>query len=94
MGRSLLVAASRSSESFSTLGNPRLELCGCSEHGESKVEFLALMSAFALIPARCFNLQNAMLGFHCAQLECFPRHDTAEIAEFACGFQCSDQRVY
>lgn len=35
-----------------------------------------------------------MLGFRCAQLELFPRHRTAEIAEFACGFQCSDQSVF
>lgn len=42
----------------------------------------------------CFNLQNALLGFRCAQLEFLPRHHSAEIAEFACGFQCSNQSVF
>lgn len=52
MGWSLLVAAHRSSESSSILGNPRPELCGCSgAWWKQSLEFSALMSAFALIPA-------------------------------------------
>ena len=51
MGQSLLVAACRSSESFSILGNPRPESCGClGVWWKQSLGFLALMSAFALVP--------------------------------------------
>ena len=95
MGQSLLVAACRSSESFSISGNPRPASCGCSgAWWKQSLSFQLWCLHLLSFQLRCFNLQNAMLGFRCAQLEFFPRHRTAEIAEFACGFQCSDQSVF
>lgn len=77
------------------LGKPRAGVAG--QRGSTVVaaelEFGLWCLRLLSFQQWCFNLRNAMLGFRCAQLEFLPRHRTAEIAEFACGFQHSAQSL-